>query len=175
MQTPAEALACTLAPTQAEYRPLTVLSTGHNTIQQGSFLTLHYRLSAADGTQLVNTFGGKPATLSIGAGQIAPAMEQCLIGLVEGANASFSLAPGEAFGERNPDLLQRVKLSLLRELGNPDASYQPGDAVQFPTPDGSGSYAGVVREVGPDWLLFDFNHPLASQAVVFDVQLIGVM
>ncbi len=27
-------------------------------------------------------------------------------------------------------------------------------------------YAGVVREVGDDWLLFDFNHPLAGQAVV---------
>ena len=36
--------------------------------------------------------------------------------------------------------------------------------VQFPTPDGQGSYAGVVREVGADWLLFDFNHPLAGAA-----------
>ena len=48
--------------------------------------------------------------------------------------------------------------------------------VQFPTPDGAGRYAGVVREVGPtDWLLFDFNHPLAGQPVRFEVQLIGVL
>ena len=152
-----------------------VLISGPNTIEQGSFLTLHYRLSGADGTALVNTFGGKPATLTIGAGQLAAAMEQHLIGLTEGSSASFTLAPGEAFGDRNPDLLQRVKLGLLRELGDPDARYQAGDAVQFPTPDGSGNYAGVVQEVGPDWLLFDFNHPLAGKAVVFDVQLIGVM
>ena len=92
-----------------------------------------------------------------------------------GARESFELSPGEAFGERNPELLQRVKLSLLREHGDPDASYHLGDVVQFPTPDGQGGYAGVVREVGPDWLLFDFNHPLAGQPVRFDVHLIGVL
>jgi FKBP-type peptidyl-prolyl cis-trans isomerase SlpA len=141
----------------------------------GSFLTLHYRLAGADGAALIDTFDEPPATLSLGTGELAPAMEARLIGLREGARESFELAPGEAFGERNPALLQRVKLALLRELGDPDASYAVGDVVQFPTPDGHGSYAGVVREVGGDWLLFDFNHPLAGQPVRFDVHLIGVL
>ncbi|WP_232540264.1 FKBP-type peptidyl-prolyl cis-trans isomerase [Azohydromonas aeria] len=145
------------------------------TIQPGAFLTLHYRLSGPDGADLVNTFGGKPATLTLGTGELAPAMEARLIGLTEGAHQRFELAPGEAFGERNPELLQRVKLALLRELGDPDAEYGVGDVVQFPTPGGQASYAGVVREVGPDWLLFDFNHPLAGQAVNFEVQVIGVL
>ena len=144
-------------------------------IEPGSFLTLHYRLVGPDGADVVNTFGDKPATLSLGTGQLAPAMEARLIGLAEGAHRSFELAAGEAFGERNPELLQRVKLALLHELGDPDARYDPGDVVQFPTPDGAGAYAGVVREVGPDWLLFDFNHPLAGQPVRFEVQVLGVL
>ncbi|MEN9628854.1 MAG: hypothetical protein RJA10_2081 [Pseudomonadota bacterium] len=144
-------------------------------IQPGSFLTLHYRLAGPDGADVVNTFGGKPATLSLGTGQLAPALEQRLIGLEEGARQSFDVPPGDAFGQRNPDLLQRVKLQLLRELGDPDATYAPGDVVQFPTPDGQGSYAGVVREAGDDWLLFDFNHPLAGRAVRFEVQVLGVL
>ena len=63
-------------------------------------------------------------------------------------------------------------------LGDPDETYRVGDVVQFPTPDGQGAYAGVVREVGPaeeDWALFDFNHPLAGQPVTFEVQVIGVL
>jgi FKBP-type peptidyl-prolyl cis-trans isomerase SlpA len=144
-------------------------------IHSGSFLTLHYRLAGPDGSAVVDTFDGQPATLSLGNGELAPAMEACLIGLSEGARQSFELAAGEAFGERNPDMLQRVKLSLLRELGDPDARYAVGDAVQFPTPDGQGAYAGVVREVGSDWLLFDFNHPLAGQPVRLDVHVIGVL
>jgi FKBP-type peptidyl-prolyl cis-trans isomerase SlpA len=148
---------------------------GVNTIQEGSFLTLHYRLAGADGADVVSTFAGAPATLSLGAGQLAPAIERRLLGLAEGARERFALAAGEAFGPRNPELVQRVKRSLLDERGEPDASYELGDVVQFPTPGGEGAYAGVVREVGDGWLLFDFNHPLAGQPVRFDVHLVGVL
>ena len=144
-------------------------------VRAGSFLTLHYRLAGPGGEAIVDTFGGKPATLSLGTGELAAAMESRLIGLEEGAHARFELAPGEAFGERNANMLQRVSLSVLREHGDPDESYALGDVVQFPTPDGQGAYAGVVREVGDDWLLFDFNHPLAGQPVTFEVHLIGVL
>ena len=148
-----------------------------NHVQPGSFLTLHYRLSGPDGADLINTFADKPATLSLGTGELAPAMEARLIGLPEGTRRSFELAAGEAFGERNPELLQRVKRSLLSELGDPDEQYRVGDVVQFPTPDGQGAYAGVVREVveGGEVLVFDFNHPLAGRPVTFEVQLIGVL
>ena len=146
-----------------------------NRIQQGSFLTLHYRLSGPDGADVINTFDGNPATLSLGAGQLSPALEQRLLGLEEGAHSSFDVPAGDACGPRTPEMLQRVALSLLRQLGDPDAEYGLGDVVQFPTPGGEASYAGVVRELGPDWLLFDFNHPLAGRPVVFEVQLIGVL
>ena len=146
-----------------------------NRVQPGSFLTLHYRLAGPDGRAMVDTFADKPATLSLGSGQLAPAIEQRLLGLEEGAEAQFELPAGAAFGERNPEMLQRVKLSLLHQLGDPAAEYAVGDVVEFPTPDGQGAYAGVVREQGEGWLLFDFNHPLAGQAVRFDVKLLGVM
>ena len=146
-----------------------------NLIQPGSFLTLHYRLGRPGGADVVNTFADKPATLSLGEGQLAPVLEQHLIGLAEGAHAQFELPAGSAFGPHNADMLQRVKLSLLHELGEPDGQYGVGDVVQFPTPDGRGTYAGLVREVGPGWLLFDFNHTLAGQPVRFEVQVLGVL
>ena len=156
-----------------------------NTIQEGSFLTLHYRLAGPDGADLLSTFGGQPATLSLGSGQLSPAMEQRLLGLTEGARAQFDLAPDEAFGPRNPDLVQRVSRAMLRDLGDADAQYLPGEVVQFPAPNaggkhgggnhGGGNYAGVVRESGQAWVLFDFNHPLAGQPVAFEVQVIAVL
>ncbi len=75
------------------------------TVQLGSFLTLHYRLSGPQG-DVVSTFGGPPATLSLGSGQLSPAVERRLLGLQEGARASFDMPAGEAFGERNPDMIQ---------------------------------------------------------------------
>ena len=144
-------------------------------VERSSFLTLHYRLAGPDGLDVVNTFNDKPATLSLGSGQLAPGIEARLIGLGEGAHAVFELPPGEAFGEHNPAMLQRVARRLLGELGEPAAQYAVGDVVSFPTPDGQGSFAGLVREAGDDWLLFDFNHPLAGQPVRFEVHVLGVL
>jgi FKBP-type peptidyl-prolyl cis-trans isomerase SlpA len=146
-----------------------------NHVQPGSFLTLYYRLAGPGGADIVNTFADKPATLSLGTGELAAPLEQRLLGLAEGTRQVFEIPAGEAFGERNHELLQRVKRTLLAELGDPDEQYHVGDVVQFPTPDGQGRYAGVVREVADDWLLFDFNHPLAGAPVTFEVQLIGVL
>ncbi len=145
------------------------------TVQAGSFLTLHYRLAGPAG-DVINTFGGQPATLSLGAGELSPAVEQRLIGLAEGTRATFELPAGEAFGERNPEMQQWVAAKLLAQLGDPDERYTVGDVVQFPTPDGLGSYAGVVLEARADGAVrFDFNHPLAGQPVTFEVELIGVL
>ena len=146
-------------------------------VEAGSFLTLHYRLSGPDGADIINTFNGKPATLSLGTGQLSPTIEQHLFGLKEGTHATFELPAGAAFGERNADLIQWVARKLLNELGDPDEAYKAGDVVQFPTPDGAGQYAGsVVRVLGADDAVqFDFNHPLAGQPVTFEVNLIGVL
>ena len=146
-------------------------------VQPGSFLTLHYRMSAPGGADIINTFDGKPATLSLGNGELSPAIEQRLLGLPEGTRTTFELAAGEAFGERNPELLQWVARKLLNELGDPDERYSVGDVVQFPTPDGLGHYAGAVQQVkeAGGAVQFDFNHPLAGQPVLFEVQIIGVL
>lgn len=145
-------------------------------VQEASFLTLHYRMSGPQGQVVIDTFGGPPATLSLGAGELSPAIEQRLMGLEEGSRTVIELAAGEAFGERQPEMVQWVARKLLNELGDPNEQYQPGDVVQFPTPDGLGTYAGSVLEVREDGaVLFDFNHPLAGLPVVFDVQLIGVL
>jgi len=141
----------------------------------GSFLTLHYRLAGHDGTELINTFGARPATLSLGAGQLTPAIESLLVGLMPGRHETFELEPGAAFGERKPELMQRVGRSMIDGLAGQGAMFAVGDVVQFPRPDGEPGFAGVVRETAENWLLFDFNHPLAGQRVTFEVELIEVL
>jgi FKBP-type peptidyl-prolyl cis-trans isomerase SlpA len=148
--------------------------TAHPTIVAGSFLTLHYRLSGPQG-DVINTFQDKPATLSLGSGELSPALEQRLLGLHEGDRTTFQVPAGEAFGERNPDMQQWVSKTLLKEFGDPDEQYTPGDVVQFPAPNGQGSFAGAVQQVSDDAVLFDFNHPLANQPVTFEVQIIGIL
>lgn len=144
------------------------------TVQADSFLTLHYRISLDNGTEVMSTFEEKPATLLLGQGQFAPTLEQALLGTAEGERTTFRLAPEHAFGPRNPELLQRVSLNTLRENSSFEEDYQPGDLVEFNAPSG-GKYAGVLKEIGATSALFDFNHPLAGQTILFDVHLIGIL
>lgn len=146
----------------------------HSVVAQGSYLTLNYRIAAMDDTNIISTFEERPATLQLGTGQLAPSLEECLIGLSEGAHQVFELPPGAAFGLRNPDLIQRVSLDLLSEQSVNGEEYAVGDLVEFNAPKG-GRFAGILRELKPEYAVFDFNHPLAGQAVKFEVQIIGVL
>ena len=143
-------------------------------VTESSYLTLHYRLASLEGTDLITTFGGNPATLMLGQGQLAPALEACLLGLPEGTHKTFVLTPAQGFGERNPDMVQAVSRATLDENSAPDAGYKVGDLVDFAAP-GGGRFAGVLREIGEDSAIFDFNHPLAGQTLKFEVNLISVL
>jgi len=139
-----------------------------------SYLTLHYRLASMDDVDIISTFDGNPATLQFGTGQLAPFLEACLIGLPEGTRHAFELPPEQAFGPRNPDLVQRVSRATLDENSNADEAYRVGDLVDFAAP-GGGRFAGVLLEIDDLGALFDFNHPLAGQSVKFEVNIIGIL
>lgn len=147
-------------------------------VQPDSYLTLHYRIviesGPGAGSVFIDTFGGRPATLQMGAGQWAPGMEQVLIGREEGDCFSEILSPEQAYGERNPELLQWVSHDMLREHAGEDAAFEPGDLVSFTAPNG-GQYSGVFKEISDHGALFDFNHPLAGRQLRMDVDLIGVI
>jgi len=143
-------------------------------VRSGSHVTIHYRLSLHDGQDVVNTFTSRPATVLIGAGQMALFLEAILIGMKPGSHSVFQLTPQQAFGLHNPDLVKCISHTTLRAHGAAEEGYLPGDVVAFNAPAG-GRWAGVFREMGKTGALFDFNHPLAGQALEFEVQIIGIL
>ena len=146
----------------------------HPVVTPTSYLTLHYRLAAKNGTEIISTFHANPATLQLGMGQLSAALEQCLIGLGEGIHQTFELPPASAYGPRNPELLQHVSMATLRENSAFNEEFVIGDLVEFNAPSG-GKFAGVLRSIDAQSGLFDFNHPLAGQDVVFEVKIIGIL
>jgi FKBP-type peptidyl-prolyl cis-trans isomerase SlpA len=137
-----------------------------------SHLTLHYRIALAEPphAEVLSTFGGHPATLVLGSGELAPALEACLIGIESGSLHSFSLPPGKAFGPYRDDLLKRVPGDSFPASVVPE----PGQVVEFSGQDGM-RLAGLVRELGDGEALVDFNHPLAGRPIRFDVQIVAVL
>ena len=147
-------------------------------VRADSYLTLHYRIviesGPGAGSAFINTFEGRPATLALGTGQWSPTMESQLMGHPEGDCFSYTLSPAQAYGDRNPELIQRVTRNMLREYTDPDTVFTTGDMVEFSAPNG-GRYSGVLKEINDETALFDFNHPLAGLTLRVDVDLLGVL
>lgn len=167
-----QASAITTKGTSAQMDKATIDPVG--TVGPASHVTFHYRLTLTDGQAVFDTFAERPATIQMGMGQFAPGLERCMMALQEGDERSYALGPDDAFGPRNPELIQKVSKALLAKHADPNDPIEPGDLLEFPTPDG-GRFAGVFKGWEDQAALFDFNHPLAGQPVEFVVRIVGVI
>jgi FKBP-type peptidyl-prolyl cis-trans isomerase SlpA len=146
-------------------------------VTAGSHVTLHYRIAVQlDGNEheVVSTFDARPATVQVGSGQFSEALEERLLGLTEGEEASFELAAGAAFGQRSGELVQTLARSTFDAHAAADTTYVPGDIVEFNGPDGL-RFSGVLKRHDDDRVVVDFNHPLAGLPVRFTVRVVGVL
>jgi len=138
-----------------------------------TLVTLHYRIELADGTEVLSTFGGTPATLALGAGELALGLERCLRAVIEagpGQRSAFQLEPAQAFGMHQDALVQ----TMPRSAFDAALALEPGGAVEFSAPDGS-RHVGIVRSLDTRNVVVDFNHPLAGRSVRFEAELIAVL
>ncbi len=139
-------------------------------IGSNSEVVLHFDLKLADGSAADSTrVHNKPAKLTIGDGSLTPSFEMCLLGLVVGDKKSFTLEPEDAFGMPNPDNIHHMD----RAKFDSETPAEPGMIIGFSQP-GGGEIPGIIREVIGDSVTVDFNHPLAGQTVIFDVEILDV-
>ena len=84
-----------------------------DSVAPDSLITLHYRLTNQDGTEIISTFGSTPATLQLGADELAPTLEQCILQMTIGEERRFELDAAAAYGAHNPQLVQRIGRNAL--------------------------------------------------------------
>ena len=141
------------------------------TIIADSEVILHFDLKLEDGSAADSTrVSNKPAKMVMGDGSLTPNFEACLLGLKVGDKKAFTLAPEDAFGHSNPDNIYYLDRSKF----GADSELSEGAIMGFAQPDGS-ELPGIIRAVAGDSVTVDFNHPLAGQTVIFDVEIIDVV
>ncbi|WP_028117991.1 FKBP-type peptidyl-prolyl cis-trans isomerase [Ferrimonas senticii] len=137
----------------------------------GAQVFMHFNVELPDGSVADSTRAhGKPARLTLGDGSLSAGMEKELLGLAKGDKKRFSLPPEQAFGQSNPDNIQYLDRTQFAA----DADLSNGTIMAFTAPDGN-QYPGVIRAVEGDSVTVDFNHPLAGQTVVFDVEILDII
>lgn len=114
----------------------------------------------------------KPLTLTIGSGIVCRAAEACLFGMEPGQTRVICVQPEDAYGLRQPELVQNIPLAAFNGRIDPKPGMilslnvqREGHACPVPA---------TVTAVANDVVTVDYNHPLAGQVIVYTVKLLNV-
>lgn len=147
-------------------------------ISTGKMVEIAYKIFLVDkdGDTMIYEFkADKPDSFVFGN---EPGMLEAFMNHLEGLKAGdefdFILSPIEAFGERNPDLVQVLDKSLFVIEGEFDSErVYEGAFVPMMTGDGM-RIEGIVKEITDNTVTIDFNHQLAGETVKYTGKVINV-
>jgi FKBP-type peptidyl-prolyl cis-trans isomerase SlyD len=134
-------------------------------VQNHTVVSIHYTLKNTDDVLIQDTTGYSPESYLHGAGNILAGLEQALTGKQAGEELEVIINYSEAFGPVEEDLI--IELSNQEIPGINDL--QPGDYIGLP--DGR---EGVLMEKNADFSILDTNHPLAGEALVYNLKIVEV-
>ena len=119
-----------------------------NYIRPGALVRLDYVMRGPDGEEFDRSEPDEPMEYLHGHEEIPPALERALDGLEVGASKVVALGPGDI-----------VPVQLQDDEGHE----LDGESIDM-----------KVVEISPDAIVLDANHPLAGQAVTFEVTILSV-
>src|SRR5450432_488031 len=138
-------------------------------IKDGEVVSLSYTLKLSDGDVIDFSEADDPLEYLHGADNIIPGLEQQLTGLKVGDEKSVEVAPADGYGVYDPEEVEVVERKLMPK----DVQLKLGMVLQIEDEEGTLSEA-FVREITPNDVKLDFNHPLAGQRLFFNVKVLGV-
>ncbi|HWQ13604.1 MAG TPA: peptidylprolyl isomerase [Roseiflexaceae bacterium] len=137
--------------------------------KSGDTVAVHYTGTLSDGTVFDSSRDRDPLTFTLGAGQVIPGFEDAVRGMQPGETRTTTIPAGQAYGERDEDLVFEVERSHLP----PNLAPEVGEQYQMRQQDGQ-TIVVTVQDVSPDHVTFDANHPLAGQDLTFDLELVSI-
>jgi len=106
----------------------------------------------------------KPIAVVVGEGMILPGMDKALEDLTVGKSKKVKLKPAEAFGERDPKMVQLVP---IREFKKQNINPVPGMVMNIE------GRPAKIQAVSGGRVRVDFNHLLAGKEVDYDIKVVG--
>jgi FKBP-type peptidyl-prolyl cis-trans isomerase SlyD len=138
-------------------------------VTKNHVVSMHYTLTAPDGTELDSSAGADPLRYLHGSGNIIPGLEKALEGKGAGDQLNVEIPPEDAYGPRQPELVQDVPKNAFQGVDE----IQAGQSFRAQGADGSQRSITVLAVEG-DNVKIDGNHPLAGITLKFDITVVEV-
>lgn len=136
-------------------------------IKLGNKAKVEYEGRFEDGEVFDSTerHGGEPLEFVVGSGTLVSGFEKAVEGMDQGEEKEITLKPEEAYGEVNPQYVQKLPKDKF------PAEAQEGMLVGIPTP--MGQIPAKILKIEDDSVELDMNHPLAGKTLTFKIKVVS--
>lgn len=137
--------------------------------KDGDTVHIHYTGTLTDGQVFDSSLDRDPLAFTLGAGQVIQGFEEAVRGMAAGDKRTTTIPPDRAYGHRQDALTMAFPRTQLPEGMDPEV----GQTLQMQTAEGD---VFQVRVVGSDanTVALDANHPLAGEALTFEIELVRI-
>ncbi|MHB8859040.1 MAG: FKBP-type peptidyl-prolyl cis-trans isomerase [Thermoleophilia bacterium] len=137
----------------------------------GDTVKVHYTGRLDDGTEFDSSReSGEPLRFKLDGCSVIPGFEKAVLGMSPGESAVAKISAGEAYGQRNEDLV----LTVDRGEMPPRLDPQVGQRLHSHQEDGT-PVSMTITEVDDKSVTLDANHPLAGKDLTFDIELVEIV
>ena len=133
-------------------------------VDEGDLVAVHYTGTLDDGTEFDSSREREPLEFVVGSGQVIPGFDEAVLGMKVGDTTTVRIPPDQAYGEPDPEAIIEFPIADV-----PEEFRVEGVQVMV----GNGIPATVI-EVTEDTVTIDANHPLAGEALTFEIEVVSV-
>jgi FKBP-type peptidyl-prolyl cis-trans isomerase SlyD len=137
-------------------------------ITNNTAVTIHYTLTSDNGEEIDTTRGNEPLVYLHGNGSIIIGLEKALTNKNTGDKFNVRIEAADAYGEFSEDMIQVISREMFDGIDNLEVGMQFNAAVN------SGTSIITITKIDGKDVTIDGNHPLAGQALNFDVEVVNV-
>ncbi|GGZ77834.1 FKBP-type peptidyl-prolyl cis-trans isomerase [Algibacter mikhailovii] len=138
-------------------------------VKENDTVKVHYTGTLSNGQVFDSSLEREPLEITLGQGLLIPGFEKGLVDMAVNQKKTINIPVDEAYGEINNELFYNVGKDQLP----PEMTPEVGMALASKGPDGK-EVQFRVAEVNDDHIVVDANHPLAGQALTFELELIDI-
>ena len=137
-------------------------------IAENTAVSIHYTLTNEQGEVLDSSNGGDALVYLQGSVNIISGLEAALLGKKVGDKFNVRINPEDAYGVVAEDMVQIISKDMFEGIDQIEVGMQFHADVSY------GSGIVTVVNIDGDNVTIDGNHPLAGEALTFDVEIIEV-
>jgi len=138
-------------------------------VKKNCLVRVQYRVTDDEGHEIDASSPQHPLEFVCGRGDVITGLERGVIGLEPGGKKRITIPPEDAYGPHNP---AHVK-TLPRAAFPVNMDLVEGTRFSYRSDKGA-EVMYRVKEIRPDSIVADYNHPLAGKTLHYDVTVVEV-